>query len=97
MEPWICLGDFNVSLNIIERYSKTLPNFSDIEDFSNYLHDIGLSDIHYTGPLFTWTNNQLRNDGVWVKLDRALANECFTLQFKNVRIKFLDLGISDRI
>lgn len=83
-DPWICLGDFNVSLNVNERHSKAAPNLYDIEDFSNCLCSAGLTDIPFTGPLYTWSNNQFRNDRVWAKLDRVLGNDTLLQVYPNV-------------
>lgn len=54
--PWCCMGDFNVTLSYNERKSKTPPKASDIQDFAQCLHSCSLVDLHFSGPLFTWSN-----------------------------------------
>ncbi|XP_074315352.1 uncharacterized protein LOC141651546 [Silene latifolia] len=56
--PWMCLGDFNVSLNSDERVG-CVPHERGMQDFRDCLHYCGLSDHPYTGGLFTWHNKQM--------------------------------------
>ncbi|CAL9239425.1 unnamed protein product, partial [Arabidopsis halleri] len=75
--PWIVVGDFNVTLSSTEhsRYLDYRQEQSAMRDFQNMVQNCGLEDLSYVGPVFTWSNSQ---DGVsdhariWVQI-RALA------------------------
>ncbi|XP_074277298.1 uncharacterized protein LOC141600940 [Silene latifolia] len=71
--PWLCMGDFNVVLNMDERLGSTHVQMADMHEFSACLDVCQLVDHHTTGCHFTWNNKQ--GDGLrWAKLDRILAS-----------------------
>ncbi|XP_074278283.1 uncharacterized protein LOC141601875 [Silene latifolia] len=70
--PWVCLGDFNVSLSADERAGCAIRD-REMEEFRDCLQYCALSDHPYTGGLFTWHNKQELSPK-WAKLDRLLVN-----------------------
>ncbi|KAL2894472.1 LINE-1 reverse transcriptase-like protein [Bienertia sinuspersici] len=71
--PWIITGDFNCRLTVQDRVRSPI-HFSEMEDFIQCMADCELTDLHYTGCKFTWSNNQQGEDRVMSKIDRCLIN-----------------------
>ncbi|KAK9725294.1 hypothetical protein RND81_05G134400 [Saponaria officinalis] len=92
--PWICLGDFNVSLTSDERVGCVVHEREMLE-FRECLRDFSLEDHPYTSGVFTWHNKQ-ESCPKWAKLDRILANQQWFLQFPST-VAFLPPGISDML
>ncbi|XP_074289449.1 uncharacterized protein LOC141614601 [Silene latifolia] len=61
--PWVCLGDFNVSLSADERAGCVIHD-REMEDFRDCLQDCALSDHPYTGGLLHGTiSRRILQDG----------------------------------
>lgn len=73
--PWILMGDFNVTLSSGEhsRVHDYLTDQRGMRQFQDAVTDCALSDLAYTGALFTWWNKR-ESDPIGKKLDRALIN-----------------------
>ncbi|XP_074293053.1 uncharacterized protein LOC141619954 [Silene latifolia] len=95
VHKWILLGDFNVVRNVTEIISNTPPNLADILDCNSCLLHCGVADITSTGCEMTWTNKQDIDTLVWSKLDRALTNVDWQLQYPATSAVFLPAGVSD--
>jgi hypothetical protein len=76
--PWICCGDFNEVLSQDEHYGSNDRSETQIRLFQECLDDCALSDMGFSGPMFTWTNKQNNDRNVRVRLDWAVANGSFT-------------------
>ncbi|KAK9689105.1 hypothetical protein RND81_09G035600 [Saponaria officinalis] len=90
--PWICLGDFNVSLTLDERMG-CVDHEREMQEFRDCLSDCLLEDHPYTGGIFTWHNKQ-DSCPKWAKLDRLLDNRSWFLQVPST-VAFLPAGVSD--
>ncbi|KAK9740863.1 hypothetical protein RND81_03G066500 [Saponaria officinalis] len=90
--PWICVGDFNVSLSSDERVGCVVHE-REMQEFRECLRSCSLEDHPYTGGLFTWHNKQ-DSCPKWAKLDRLLANQQWFLQVPS-NVVFLPPDISD--
>ncbi|XP_074271397.1 uncharacterized protein LOC141595333 [Silene latifolia] len=91
--PWLCLGDFNVVLNMDERLGSSHVQLADINEFKHCLDVCNLVDHPATGYHFTWNNKQ--GDGLrWAKLDRILASSLWLTNIHSTAT-FLSAGISD--
>ncbi|KAL8461808.1 hypothetical protein ACS0TY_033056 [Phlomoides rotata] len=66
-----------------------------MEDFRLTLTDLNLQDLGSTGNDFTWTNGQMGQDNIQVRLDRALANSLWRLWFSDARVLHLPRYKSD--
>ncbi|KAK9675842.1 hypothetical protein RND81_11G035500 [Saponaria officinalis] len=55
--PWVCLGDFNVSLNSDERVGFVVHE-KEMQEFQDCLCFCSLVDHPYTGGVYTWHNKQ---------------------------------------
>ncbi|XP_074305631.1 uncharacterized protein LOC141640851 [Silene latifolia] len=91
--PWLCLGDFNVTLTVEERLGSDQVRYGDMEEFKECLEACGLSDLPVTGLTYTWSN---RNGGhlKWAKLDRILGQSNW-LTSTSSTIYFLPAGVSN--
>ncbi|KAM0829701.1 hypothetical protein ACQ4PT_066715 [Festuca glaucescens] len=72
--PWICCGDFNEVLCQEEHFGSSGHSDTQIRLFKECLEDCSLSDLGFSGPMFTWTNKQEADCNVRVRLDRVVAN-----------------------
>ncbi|XP_074266094.1 uncharacterized protein LOC141588557 [Silene latifolia] len=89
--PWLCLGDFNVSLSEDERVGYAASE-RDMQDFRDCLSYCSLVDHPYSGGLYTWYNKQVASPR-WAKLDRLLANPAWFLQVPNSNVVVLPVGV----
>lgn len=96
MEPWMVLGDFNVMLcpNESSKFDGSQIFNQDMKDFKDCLEEVGLFDHIFSGPTFTWINNQDESFQAR-KLDRVLVNEQWLNEFLNSSVGFLLPGCSD--
>ncbi|CAL9217005.1 unnamed protein product [Arabidopsis halleri] len=96
INPWIVVGDFNVTLATTEhsRYLDYLQDQSAMQEFQNMLQNCGLEDLSYVGPVFTWSNSQDGNS-ISKKLDRALVNGNWLGTFSSAYATFEMGGVSD--
>ena len=56
--PWCLAGDFNVVRNVKEKIG-THYHHAAMSQFNNFIEDIGLIDIPFSGGRFTWSSNRL--------------------------------------
>ncbi|KAK8604947.1 hypothetical protein V6N13_082410 [Hibiscus sabdariffa] len=81
--PWILFGDFNATLCSTDRmggssYMKPSRLFNDL------VHDIGLRDMGFSGPDYTWQRGFTQ-----VRLDRYLCNSYWDESFPVSTIQHL--------
>ena len=67
--PWLACGDFNEVLCQDEHGGPRERLESQIGQFKDCLDACGLTDMGFSGPMFTWTNKQEGDDLVHVRLD----------------------------
>ncbi|KAK9697915.1 hypothetical protein RND81_08G069200 [Saponaria officinalis] len=91
--PWVCLGDFNVTLSSDERVGSVVRD-NEMQAFRDCLHFCGLTDHPYTGGVFTWHNKQEASPK-WAKLDRLLVNQLWFFQMPMTTVAFIPFRISD--
>ena len=84
--PWVCIGDFNEILNLLEKWGGNKRQRGLIEAFQSTLEDCRLLDLGYQGQKFTWNNGRAGNDFVKERLDRVVANEEWCEIFPKVDI-----------
>lgn len=94
MPPWCLMGDFNTFLHPFETNGNMPRRRTYIEDFRNCITSLGLADLRYQGPVFTWWDGNLSNP-VTRKLDRILVNDSWLASFDLSLAHFLPRGLSD--
>ena len=56
--PWIVVGHFNSILCSAERKGGTIPSMVSMEDFGDFVNQMGLIDGRFTGNMFTWCDSR---------------------------------------
>jgi hypothetical protein len=64
-------------------------------EFGQFLNDIEVLDLNFSGCFYTWTNKSEKPRFVARKLDRVLANEYWMSVFGRAIVDFKSGGISD--
>lgn len=93
--PCVCIGDFNVLLDKLEKlYGHPVP-LSSIRGLKTLMENPRLIDIGFTGHAFTWTNNKHDNALIRERLDQGIANQQWRLLFPNATLHRLASSTSD--
>ncbi|XP_028101030.1 uncharacterized protein LOC114300341 [Camellia sinensis] len=71
--PLLCIGDFNEIRASGEKQGGVECCMSQLQFFVELLSDYALMDLEFNGALYTWSNNQLGEDNIRERLDRAVA------------------------
>ncbi|GJU19094.1 RNA-directed DNA polymerase, eukaryota, reverse transcriptase zinc-binding domain protein [Tanacetum coccineum] len=94
--PWIIIGDMNVSLNLEDHSEGMSYRSQDMEDFQDCVNNLKIDDVASTSLHFTWTKSLLNpNYSILKKIDRVMGNEEFFDIHKRAHVVFLPYGISD--
>ncbi|KAH7853402.1 hypothetical protein Vadar_001983 [Vaccinium darrowii] len=94
-EPWVLMGDFNCILSNEEKSGGEEKADWEMADFRNFVWDNGLIDIGYVGYPFTWNNRRSGRENVRERLDRALVNSRWRVEFDSGFLRHLGPGGSD--
>ena len=92
--PWCITGDFNALLAMHESNTPPPSDFRKISEFRDCLNNIGVTDLQFSGDLFTWRDCNLDNPRMR-KLDRVLVNDVWLASFTLSQATFLPRGLSD--
>ncbi|XVF86246.1 hypothetical protein PTKIN_Ptkin18bG0025100 [Pterospermum kingtungense] len=91
---WMLAGDFNIVVDSSESSNGALGYRAEMQDFNNCRLQLSLMDHVFTGPLYTWTNNQ--DEGFLAKkLDRVLVNDVWNASWPSSIVEFLSPEVSD--
>nr|GEX18988.1 hypothetical protein [Tanacetum cinerariifolium] len=94
--PWVLLGDFNVTLHAYEHSAGSSVITQDMQDFKDCVSNNELEDICSSGFQYTWTKSTKNpKGGILKKLDRAMSNDKFIIDYEHARAVFLPCIISD--
>ncbi|CAL9225079.1 unnamed protein product, partial [Arabidopsis halleri] len=87
-KPWMINGDFNEILSPTETSNVNIVRSTrGMRMFGDCVADLGLFDLPFSGPKFTWTNKRVV-DPIAKKLDRCLVNGCWLLRFPTSHCTF---------
>ncbi|KAJ0967480.1 hypothetical protein J5N97_024397 [Dioscorea zingiberensis] len=75
--PWMILGDFNAIRTLEEKKGGQMNWRSGMKSnyFNSFIVNNNLSELKFSGPPFTWCNNQRGGSRIWARLDRILCND----------------------
>ncbi|XP_072951741.1 uncharacterized protein [Typha angustifolia] len=94
--PWIIGGDFNAYTSVQEKKSEGGVELGPkCKAFKAFVENTGLCDLGYVGIPFTWCNNQVGANRIWVKLDWMLANARWMGDHSHCTVFHLDRSASD--
>ena len=93
--PWLCLDDFNEIIKREEKLEGTLRPHQQIEVFRNVVDKCGFKDMGYSGPDYTWCNQQEGENKVYLRLDKAFATMDQLDHFQNIKVQHLVDTTSD--
>ncbi|CAN0886591.1 Transposon TX1 uncharacterized 149 kDa protein [Linum grandiflorum] len=96
--PFIIFGDFNIVTTSSEK-SGGLPICPlPVHKFRTFINDLGLVDIGFTGPPFTWSNrSHTPSSVIECRLDRFLISPEVLSNFETAKVHHLtDVGSDHR-
>jgi len=96
--PWLCLGDFNEILFSHEKDGGVPRPQICMDRFRHALEDCSLTDLGFTGDIFTWRNNSHSCDQyIRERLDRAVADGAWRARFPDYHVRNGDPRHSDHV
>ncbi|XP_049388501.1 uncharacterized protein LOC125852861 [Solanum stenotomum] len=75
--PWIVGGDFNVILREEEKLGGLAFTQTEAVDFAQCLNNCAISELNFSGSMFTWWNGRVEEECIFKRLDRILVNHEF--------------------
>ena len=66
-----------------------------MDSFREIVNYCGLHDLSYCGPDYTWSNMQEGENGICLRLDRALATPEWLARFERMKVYHLVDSTSD--
>ncbi|GJS35094.1 RNA-directed DNA polymerase, eukaryota, reverse transcriptase zinc-binding domain protein, partial [Tanacetum coccineum] len=94
--PWVLMGDWNVSLNNEDHSEGESCKTADMIDFQECIEQIEIEDLKSYGIYFTWIKSrQNPESGILKKIDRVMGNNNFMGTFCNSTAHFLPHLSSD--
>lgn len=84
------MGDYNAMLQVDDRINGADVQEQEIKDFKDFLIDTELTEIKTVGRQYTWTNNH-----IYSKIDRALVNVEWIVNWPHLEVMVLDPMFSD--
>ncbi|XP_078175152.1 uncharacterized protein LOC144568653 [Carex rostrata] len=95
--PVLCIGDFNAISSMDEKWGGSDVFKSGNMAFRNWVNESGLIDLGHKGPAYTWTNKKSGYLNISERLDRALSNLEWTLQYPNSAVYHIPRFNSDHL
>ncbi|XP_074301544.1 uncharacterized protein LOC141632943 [Silene latifolia] len=92
--PWVVMGDFNTVLAMNERISSEVSD-AEVRDFQQCIDECEIRDIPAHGAYYTWNNKHEAGDMVFSRIDRAMVNDEWLLQFQDTITMFHPKGLFD--
>ncbi|XP_049381157.1 uncharacterized protein LOC125845653 [Solanum stenotomum] len=74
---WVIGRDFNVILREEDKLGGLAFTQSEAADFAHFINNCGLSELKFSGSLFTWWNGGVEEECIFKRLDRVLVNQKF--------------------
>ncbi|WOL20727.1 hypothetical protein Cni_G29533 [Canna indica] len=94
--PWLIFRDFNCILNQEDKIGGSpFSNTHAINCFRDFITNSNLTDLGFSGPAHTWTNNRKGPSRILIRLDRAFSNPAWLHFFGNSFVKHLAKPTSD--
>ncbi|XP_074271538.1 uncharacterized protein LOC141595469 [Silene latifolia] len=92
--PWIIMGDFNNVLAMCERIGSEVT-IAEMRGFQECVDMCGVVDIPAQGSFFMWNNKHEVGAMVFSRIDRAMVNDEWLLQYPDAITTFHPEGLYD--
>ncbi|XP_071708760.1 uncharacterized protein [Rutidosis leptorrhynchoides] len=93
--PWVMMGDFNVSLNIEDSSVGTSRFTIAMREFQECVDNMHMVDINHMGFRYTWNQRPNAEVGLLKNIDRAMTNDAFISRYVDAYVIFQAYRISD--
>lgn len=80
-DSWLVQGDFNIVLRSGYKIGVLDVDIDYSNDFDNYILRNGLAQLRNIDNKYTWSNNWVREDCIWAKMDYSFVNVSWFLFF----------------
>ncbi|XP_074299787.1 uncharacterized protein LOC141630954 [Silene latifolia] len=94
-QPWLIAGDFNETRSLSERHGGDQNMARRCERFNSWIEDCELIELAFTGPNHTWARGNSMETRQSARLDRALCNSDWGIQFEEAMVRHLPAISSD--
>ncbi|KAG5631512.1 hypothetical protein H5410_003229 [Solanum commersonii] len=84
---WVVGGDFSVTLNETENWGGLLVTHHETPNFTQCISSCNMTEIKFTGILYTWWNRRIEGESIFKRLDRVLRNSCKLSHLEEVIVK----------
>ena len=95
--PWVCLGDFNELLTVVEKKGCLTRSESQMKKFRDTLGVCGLRDLGFRGSPYTWCNQRLGTARTFERLDRCVATVVWQQCFTRYEVSHIIPPVSDHL
>ncbi|XP_031095268.1 uncharacterized protein LOC115999567 [Ipomoea triloba] len=95
LSQWLVCGDFNSAVSINETSNTNHFNFARCSDFRSWIFRESLVDLGYTGAKFTWMRGINSSTFKGARLDRALCNTQWRINYPEAIVNHLPMANSD--
>ncbi|XP_070010525.1 uncharacterized protein [Nicotiana sylvestris] len=94
-KPWIIGGDFNAMLYTQDRMYGNPVAMSEMEDFSDCIHNLFLNELAWKGEYYTWSNKQQGDDRILSRIDRVFGSDLWMSNWGHICTEYDVPLISD--
>ncbi|XP_071687999.1 uncharacterized protein [Rutidosis leptorrhynchoides] len=93
--PWIMMGDFNVSLTLEDSSMGSSKITIAMREFQECVDKVHMVDVNHSGFHYTWNQRPNAEVGLLKKIDRVMANDSFIDKFTDAYVLFQAYRTSD--
>nr|XP_025884622.1 uncharacterized protein LOC112940607 [Solanum lycopersicum] len=93
--PWLIVGDSNAIMSAKDRLDGMPVVNNEIKDLGEWVRELGVTELQWTGNYYTWTNKQCGENRIASRIDRAFGNDEWMDKWGHVRVYYGNPSISD--
>lgn len=94
-KPWLMWGDFNALLYSQDRLYGAQVTSNETKDFANCVQALFLNKLLWKGEYYSWTNRTIGSNRIYSRLDRAMGNDEWMMQYGHLVLDYRLPHISD--
>lgn len=92
--PWMIIGDFNNVLKVNDIIGRMEVHLNEYVDLGGMMEEVGLTEHSTAWNTYTWSNKQTQGM-IYSRIDRAICNTEWYLQYPEIELENLNHHISD--